>query len=299
MFTGERTPFKHFILILAVVFLVETAVMLVLPSIVTWHGAWWVNALIDALLLTTIAAPLLWQQIVIPLRALAKSRRNLLEAMIRQQEEERRRIARDLHDEVGQSVTSILVGLRNLEESNDADRVSRTQAIRGIVMQLLDEVRRVARGLRPAVLDDLGLRIALERLAEDAGKASGVQITMVASQLGDRRFPRDLEIGLYRIVQEALTNITRHAKADRAEVTAALTSNSIRVLIRDQGRGFDVSANESVEPGRHIGLASMRERTHLLRGRFQLESVPGRGTTIQVQIPIAETIHGQDPNPAG
>lgn len=297
---GERSPLQYFALILSVVFAIELVIMAALPLIFPARQALWLESVLDSVLLTIIAAPILWRLIVHPLKALAKSRRDLLAAMIRDQEEERRRIARDLHDEMGQSITSILVGLRNIEESSSTDlKTERVQIVRQIATQLMEDVRRLSRGLRPSVLDDLGLRVALERLATDFSKTTGIAIELNLQQLEGCRFTPEIEIGLYRIVQEALNNIAKHAKATRAQVIAAVGGRIISISVSDDGIGFGHTDSNPSSIQTHIGLSSMRERSTLMKGCFELESKPGRGTTIKVSVPIAEHADGQDANSAG
>lgn len=286
---GERSPFQYFALILTVVFAIELAIMAALPLIFPSRQTSWIESILDSVLLTIIAAPVLWRLIVHPLKALARSRRNLLAAMIHDQEEERRRIARDLHDEMGQSITSILVGLRNIEESSSIDhRTERLQIVRQIATQLMDDVRRLSRGLRPTVLDDLGLQVALERLVHEFSKMVNISFAANLKQIEGRRFSPEIEIGLYRIVQEALTNITKHAKATHAQVTATFNGKLVSIAVSDDGSGLAATDSSSGSGESHLGLSSMRERAALMRGRFELESHPGRGTTISVSVPISE-----------
>ena len=274
--------------------------MVALPLIFPSRQPSWPETILDSALLTFVVAPIVWRLVVLPLKALARSRRNLLAAMIRDQEEERRRIARDLHDDMGQSVTSILVGLRNIEESSSTDlRTERVQIVRQIATQLMDDVRRLSRGLRPTLLDDLGLRVALERLAAEFSKNTSIAMGLNIQQLEGCRFTPEIEIGLYRIIQEALNNITKHSKATRAQVTATVAGQSVSIVISDDGEGFAATDSTKTSGESHIGLSSMRERATLMRGHFELESQPGRGTTIRVSVPITEHADGQNANPAG
>lgn len=217
-------------------------------------------------------------------------RQHLLGKIMSVQEEERRRIARELHDETGQSLTSLLVGLRSLEEVPSAEAMrARVAELRGITAQVLSEVKRLALGLRPSVLDDLGLEAALRRSAEEFTQTHRVPVDVYANGLGDRRLPAPVESALYRIVQEGLTNIAKHAAATWVSVLLRSTSSDVRVIIEDNGCGFDTdSVVQSGPAGERLGLHGMRERALLLNGSIKVESAPGRGTTIYVQIPIEE-----------
>lgn len=217
-------------------------------------------------------------------------RQHLLGKVMSVQEEERRRIARELHDETGQSLTSLLVGLRSLEEMPSAEAMrARVAELREIAAQALSEVKRLALGLRPSVLDDLGLEAALRRSAGEFTQAHGIPVDMYANGLDDHRLPAPVESALYRIVQEALTNVAKHAAATWVSVLLRSTPSDVRVIIEDNGCGFDAdSVVQSGPAGERLGLHGMRERAMLLNGSIKVESAPGRGTAIYVRIPIEE-----------
>ncbi|MDO8547923.1 MAG: sensor histidine kinase, partial [Nitrospirales bacterium] len=204
------------------------------------------------------------------------------------QEEERRRLARDLHDQTGQSLTSLLIGLRTLEDASTLE-ATRVQArnLRTITAQALDEVKRLAIGLRPALLDDLGLEAALKRLAKESAKTYGVSVDLHVKGLPNHRLSPPVETGLYRLAQEALTNTGRHAAARNVSVLLTCSESSVKLIVEDDGRGFDVEKALRL-PGssNHLGLLGMRERVALLNGTISVESTPGGGTTIYVQLPL-------------
>jgi two-component system, NarL family, sensor histidine kinase DevS len=209
--------------------------------------------------------------------------RDALRRVVQAQEEERRRLARELHDETGQALASILLGLKTLEESKNVDDVKASvQALRERVVDTLRDVRRLAVELRPAALDDYGLEPALERLASGFAEQTGIKVEL-ESRLKDDRLPEEVETVLYRIVQEALTNIVKHAHADRVSIVVTQKADSVGAIIEDDGRGFD--PERDVDGG--IGLLGMRERVALLDGSLTIESSRAAGTTLVVEVPIS------------
>ena len=207
--------------------------------------------------------------------------RDALRGIVRAQEQERRRLARELHDETGGALTSILLGLRAVEDAPDAESQALAVAdLRELVVTTLQDVRRLAVQLRPKALDDFGLVAALERLAQGVREGSGLDLD-VESRLGGERLPGEVETAVYRIVQEALTNILKHADAGHVSIVLTRKNGRVSVLIEDDGRGFDPAAVR----GDFLGLAGMRERVGLLDGTLVVESAPGRGTTLVVSVP--------------
>jgi signal transduction histidine kinase len=198
------------------------------------------------------------------------------------QEAERRRLARELHDDTGQALTSILLGLRTVEEAqSDEQRRSAVEGVRELVRTTLQDVRRLAVELRPTALDDFGLVPALERLAHGFSESTGIQLDLESALLPER-LPPQTETALYRIAQEALTNIVNHARASRVSIVLARRSSSVTVVIEDDGVGFDVA---SARPD-GLGLLGMRERVALLGGRLTIESTRGAGTTCIAEVPL-------------
>jgi two-component system sensor histidine kinase UhpB len=208
-------------------------------------------------------------------------------------EAERKRIARELHDDTAQALTSILVRLRLLERSsNDEDVLRNAEELRDLTSSALDSVRRMAMDLRPASLDDLGLVPALEAYVERYCDNWPVRASVSAAGIR-RRLPRDAELVLYRVVQEALTNIAKHASAKTARVRLSRRRNQVTLVVEDDGKGFEP---ESVQrsPGSGLGLFGMRERLALVGGDVRIESERGRGTRITARLPLA----GQPRRPA-
>jgi signal transduction histidine kinase len=207
--------------------------------------------------------------------------RDVVGRVVAAQEHERARLARELHDETGQALTSILLGLKALEDAVDTDDArARASMLRGLVVSTLQEVRRLAVELRPAALDDFGLVAALDRLADTIREKTGVEVE-VEAHLGDTRLEPFLETTLYRIVQEALTNVVKHADARRVSISVVRKDGSISAVVEDDGRGFDVEGARDDA----LGLLGMRERVGLVGGRISIESTPGVGTTLAVEFP--------------
>ncbi len=192
------------------------------------------------------------------------------------QELERKRIARELHDETGQALTAILLGLKPLE---DIDKTA-AGALRELVRDALASVRRLSIDLRPSVLDDFGLVAALERFSSDLQERGDQTITLTAHGL-DARLPEPVETTLYRVTQEAVANAIRHGNARSIQIKLSRTSSKIRLTITDDGQGFDP---ERVAADR-VGLLGMRERITLVNGTLDVDSQPGRGTTITAEAP--------------
>jgi signal transduction histidine kinase len=161
----------------------------------------------------------------------------------------------------------------------------------------LDEVRRLARGLRPSVLDDLGLAAALERYGADYSQAHGVALDLDVAGLAAGRLPGPVETALYRIVQEALTNTAKHAQARRIRIRLERDSDGVKALVADDGCGFDSDALSRRPGGGQLGLSGMRERAALLNGSVTIQSTPGSGTAVLVRIPLVEGNHDENSHP--
>jgi signal transduction histidine kinase len=207
--------------------------------------------------------------------------RDALRRVVSAQELERRRLARELHDETGQALTSILLGLKSLEDAADEDDLAEsTSRLRELVVTTLQDVRRLAVELRPKALDDFGLVPALERLVETFREQTGIAVDL-EPRLGDDRLPSEVETALYRITQEALTNIVKHAHANHVSIVLTRRDGLVSAVIEDDGRGF--AEKQGSENG--LGLLGMRERVALVDGRLSVESSPGAGTTLSIEVP--------------
>jgi PAS domain S-box-containing protein len=204
------------------------------------------------------------------------------------QEEERRRIAREIHDGLGQILTAVKFNVEILEDSpslND-DEHRRIADVKTLLDNVMKEAREISYNLMPSVLDDFGLAPALQLLAERFGVQTGVRVTFVAHGMAER-LPATVEIALYRIVQEALTNAVRHGHAKLVAIQVFRSGDEVRLTVEDDGCGMDPDrAMERQIVGSGIGLASMRERVNSFRGLLDIESSLGNGTLITVRIPI-------------
>jgi signal transduction histidine kinase len=218
----------------------------------------------------------------------------LLEQAIAAQENERRHIARELHDQTGQALTSILVWLRALEaETNSAEGVvvgpARLQELKAIVGDTLEGVHELALELRPSVLDDLGLVPAVQRAVRTYQERHELVVDFEAVGLEGVRLPPAVETALYRIAQEALTNVIQHACANKVSLLLAARAGTVTLIVEDDGCGFDTDRLMHGPLDEHwLGLSGMRERAPLLGGRLTIESTPGSGTTVFVEIPVSD-----------
>lgn len=218
-----------------------------------------------------------------------EERTRLLARVISAQEDERKRIARELHDEASQALTSLMLGLKHLEGHSGEGPVQRKAAeLRLLVADTLDLMHNLALELRPTALDDLGLVAALERYIRDYANKHGINVDFHAGSLAGGRLPPQEETALYRIVQEALTNVVRHAGASNVSILLEQRDSAAVVIVEDDGRGFDLEAvKRAGGHAQRLGLLGMEERASLIGGRLTIESRPGGGTAVFVEIPIA------------
>lgn len=217
-------------------------------------------------------------------------RRQLLDKVIATQEDERKRIARELHDSTSQTLTSLIVGLKVMETNcRDKHIETQVQELRQVAAQTLDEVHSLAMQLRPRVLDDLGLSAALERLTSEWQTRYKTPIDLLI-HLPTERLPDEVETALYRIIQEALTNVARHARARSVSILIEQRGENVITVVEDDGVGFDLeSMAVGNENNAHLGLVGVRERAELLGGRVTIESAPQSGTSLFIELPLART----------
>jgi len=245
---------------------------------------WLLNAL-AAPVATAIENARLFEQVSTGREQLQALSRRLVEV----QEAERGHIARELHDETGQALSSLLLGLSLLErEAGDPQAViARAADLGGMVDQMLENLHRLAMNLRPATLDHLGLVAALEQYLDSFGRQYGIEVQFEALGLDNERLSPAMETALYRIVQEAMTNVVRHAQASRTDVLVERrTEGRVVVIIEDNGVGFDP---QTALQSRRLGLFGMRERAEMLGGTLSIESSTGSGTTLLVEVPYANS----------
>jgi len=234
-----------------------------------------------------------------PRKRAEAERLDLLRRIAEAQEKEQQRIARELHDQVGQTVTGLALGLKGLERKLKAGEVGdvawqHVQWLQTLANEIGRDIHRAASDLRPAALDDLGLPKALAALASDWSARYDIAVDIHASGL-DRRLTSEVETLVYRIVQEAMTNVLKHAAAQNVSIVLERRADRLRVVIEDDGRGFDAqaddaaivnSADQSDRP--RLGLSSIRERLALIGGNMRLESQLGAGTALFIQVPLAK-----------
>lgn len=207
--------------------------------------------------------------------------------LVEVQEDERRHIARELHDEAGQILTSLRFGLLLLKQDADAGQ-SVSDRVTELVQKadsVIDGLRRLAADLRPASLDHLGLEPAVRQLTRSAAADQGLETRFKARGFSGKRLPAVIETALYRIVQEAMANVVRHAKATRVDVLLEHRGERVMVMVEDDGIGFELG---QVQRGHHYGLLGLEERAEALHGTLTLESSPGAGTTVVVEVPSAD-----------
>lgn len=221
----------------------------------------------------------------------------LTHELLRAQESERRRIALELHDNVAQNLSSLKICCETLfdDEAEVSRRLrERAAVLAGMLQQCIGSVRDMSYALCPPGLDQLGLVQALEQFCREIEHDAGVPVELTVAGMEGVRLGRDAEINLYRLVQEALRNAVRHARADRVAVKLVASSPNLILRVEDDGRGFDVDARRAeLHEDRHMGLQSMEERARLLGGQFQIVSKVDKGTRIFVQIPMGETEHAR------
>jgi PAS domain S-box-containing protein len=221
-------------------------------------------------------------------RFLMEQLRFLSHRILSVQEEERKRISRELHDEITQTLVGINVHLETLSREADVDpkelqkKIARTQKL---VEKSVNIAHRFAQELRPTVLDDLGLIPALHAFMKNFMKETGIRVTLTAFS-GAEKLNSKKRTALYRVAQEALTNVARHARANRAEVSIRKLRATVHMQIKDNGQSFEADLISNTQKHGRLGLIGMRERVEMVGGTFSIESSPGNGTTIHAKIPL-------------
>ncbi len=216
-------------------------------------------------------------------------RGHLLSKLISAQEEERRRVARELHDEFAQTLTAFVMSMEAAEESEglaDESTAEILRRTRALASRTLEQTRRLILDLRPIALDDLGLISAIRWYAERHLEVQGVAVEVKVEGDG-RRLPPEVEAPLFRIVQESISNVARHADAQRVEITLAFKDGAVSVIVQDDGRGFDpATIVTSAGTTEGLGILGMQERAALLGGSLTIDSKPGDGTRLFVDVPV-------------
>ncbi|MEE8472791.1 MAG: sensor histidine kinase [Dehalococcoidia bacterium] len=200
------------------------------------------------------------------------------------QEEERKRVARELHDDTSQALTSLMIELKMLENGDEEDRGARMEQLRAHILQILDDVRRLALELRPSALDELGLVPALRAYIKEYTGKFHIKVELRVAGLKER-LADHIEVALYRVVQEALTNVAKHSGATSVNISMSRDDGSAVLTIKDNGRGFAVTEMmKSKERG--LGLFGMKERMSTIGGDLEINSAPGRGTKLVAKLTL-------------
>jgi signal transduction histidine kinase len=226
------------------------------------------------------------------------ARGQLLSQLVTAQEEERRRISRELHDQMGQHLHALMLGLKNLGISCGNGGSPHTKSfhrLQELTEQLMEKTHNLAWELRPAALDDLGLQTALSNYVEKWSERSEIKADFHGHGLNNQRLPPPIETTVYRLVQEALNNVLKHAGANRVSVILELRHNQLRAIVEDDGQGFDVDAVRfAFGEGRGLGLLGIQERLASIGGNLKIESYPSAGTTLVTRIPVYAFSCGED-----
>ena len=223
------------------------------------------------------------------LREREATRGELLRKVITAQEDERKRIARELHDETSQSIAALRMGIEVAGDAIRSGAQPRLDEVKALATRTLEDVHRLIFDLRPSVLDDLGLLAAIEWYADRTLRKKGISVRCEFEELGGRLAP-EMETALFRVCQEAMSNVAHHAEATAVLVEVAADAGEVRVSVEDDGRGFDPGAPQADEKRKHWGLLGIRERAEILGGTATIESAVGKGTRVEVRIPLAPMV---------
>ncbi|MBW3630711.1 MAG: sensor histidine kinase, partial [Gemmatimonadetes bacterium] len=238
--------------------------------------------------------PLLMGEITVG--TLEQERNELLRRLTSAEEHERLRLSRELHDQMGQLVTALLLGLKGLARGENAgDESEQIEDLEKLADRIGREVQQLAFELRAPALDNLGLRLALRGHLEEWAAANAIECDFQSVGLDSERFPQEVEIALYRVVQEGLTNVLKHAEASRVSLLVERRRGILSIILEDNGKGFEPDAVlGSGDGAKRLGLRGMRERVKLLGGQLDIESSPAIGTTLFVRIPHTMAPAGED-----
>lgn len=277
-------PQRIFLTVLLVAFATEFGVMRMLPLIVPQGSSKTFEAIVDAFLMTVIVAPVIWFTVVRPIELLSRSRMLFLRRSMIAQESERRRIKQELHDGLGQTLTSMLLGLRAIEEtSSDPKVVEIIHQLRPVGASIHDDLRRIVSGLHPAILDQGGLVDAVSQLIDQLKLASKACFYLNSKGVESKRFDRNYETLVYRIIQESLNNAVKHSDATEIHVDLELeVQGALRIRVNDNGHGFAAKVASGTQTS--YGLIGLRERALAVGGHIEITS--GRsGTTVSAVLP--------------
>lgn len=280
-------PWRSSVVVLSVIFTTEWALMVVIPRMFPAASAGF-NAALDSALLTLIVSPVLWWMLVRPLKRAAELRSHFLADLFSTIEDERRRIANELHDGVGQTLTLLISGLRSLSAGSVSVEVKQREIeLCELARRALADTKELALGLRPSLLDDFGLSAAIERVAAEVEEHHQMRVVVDVQAMSGKRLPDRCETAVFRIFQEAMANIVEHSQASVASIRLTREPQQIVLSVADNGRGIDAAiAARPPGAGGHLGLVGMQERAALLGGEVVIESAGGSGTRITVAIPV-------------
>jgi signal transduction histidine kinase len=230
--------------------------------------------------------PLLMGQITVG--SVEEERNSLLRQLAVAEEEERLRLSRELHDQMGQLVTALLLGLRALQDgSASTEQSARIVELEKLADRIAREVQQLALDLRPPALDTLGLPAALENLLHEWSRRNGIEADLQSIGITGERFPAEVETMLYRVAQEGLNNVLKHARATRVSLVLERRGGNLSIILEDNGDGFELeTVRASPEKARRLGLRGMRERVARLGGTLEIESSPGAGTCLFIRAPV-------------
>lgn len=223
------------------------------------------------------------------LHQLSRERQNLLERLLTAQEDERQRVARELHDSLGQFLSALTIRLTTVGNTSSIPATVQRdlESLRALARQIDAELDRLTMELRPPSLDDVGLLDALASYTQEWSTTSGIEVDILPLNMEQTRLPPHVETTVYRIVQEALTNVLKHAEASQVSLIVERRDEVLRVIIEDNGQGFETEALSGEGTGGHqVGLSSMRERARLIGGSLSVDSEPGSGTTMYLEVPL-------------
>lgn len=299
-----KSPLRLLIIVAISIYIAEAVVMAMINSlqhVIKFSEL--AEVFLDPLMLVLLLSPLLFFFFFRPLLLHIKERKlaedalresekhlhDLSSRLLTIQEQERMRISRELHDELGQSLTLLKLRLRFIEKELSEDRIMLREECENVLDytdQVIENIRRISRNLSPIILEDCGLTAALKRMVKDFVKHHNIEVFLDVDDI-DHLFPQEDRIGLYRILQESLTNICKHSGA--TVVNAALKEKGERFfcLIEDNGRGFNLNGDHATKG---LGLATMKERVRILGGFLDLWSHEGKGTRISFSVPVREEV---------
>ena len=282
-----RYPSAVWVIVLASIYVTEYAVMISLPKLMPRGHSVFLEAAVDSVALTLVLAPITWVTVVRPLQTIIRIRNKFLTNLFEHIESNNKRVAHELHDGVGQTLSLLVSGLRSAHATlTDPATSKRYDALVHLAQTALQDVKRLAVGLRPSLLDDLGLAAALERLVDDVREQHHLDLTLDVTDITSGRLPETVETAVFRIVQESLANVVAHAHARVATVAVHVQASELVIEITDNGRGFDVAQQQRARALGRLGLLGLYERTALLGGHIDIRSESGKGTHITITAPI-------------